>query len=123
MYINQLQISFFFYIFSFGFSLYLGRRKRGRPRKQFKTEELGAETEATVQEVVATRPLNVEVTPSKTDTVTQEWLNVQTPTLVSNEAEVMPNNNKDLIAQTDQTNAAEGLLELSAVGVYKFVFL
>lgn len=73
--------------------------------------------------MVATRPLNVEVTPSKTDTVTQEWLNVQTPTLVSNEAEVMPNNNKNLIAQTDQTNAAEGLLELSAVGVYKFVFL
>ena len=75
------------------------------------------EIDVNAQEMIAAQPLNVEVTPSKTDNVTQEWLNIQTPTTIaSGEAQPLPNSNKDLIAQTDQTNAAEGLLELSAVG-------
>lgn len=100
-----------------------GRRKRGRPRKQIKTEDVTMELNTLEQNVpvcdIDTKPVNVDSSPSKQENdVTQQWLNVETPTVVPDGANSQKNgnNNGELMTETDQTNAAEGLLELSAVG-------
>ncbi|CAI9729155.1 XP_029640697.2LOW QUALITY PROTEIN: uncharacterized protein LOC115215614 [Octopus vulgaris] len=97
-----------------------GRRKRGRPRKQPRVEEpaLAEATESPELPLLLSESTTENtLLPKISLNGSQEWTaSEQNQSVAVDDIKEIPLMSQEMLAQTEQTNAAEGLLELSATG-------